>query len=698
MSTAAATAGSVEWAWGADDPYADQAAVARDAKTADIESRFPATLVARAKKRTVHAAGHHTWIVEGMPKLGDALDAYEVRLKDGARKYHCTCYTNNYGQARARRACSHVLAVVLWRKGSTGESALSPVEGEGVQAAPGMFVPTLSPTLEQLPEPLPTLDDPMWKTDITPWPEWITEFRPHQWDAVQEALEHRERGARIVWMDAPTGSGKSLIGEMYRRLTTLAGGEKALYVCHGIDLQEQYLRDFPYARLLKGKTNYATLSKPFPDWTADDCTRSPGGEDCSWCSEVERCPYTVAKSQALRARLMLLNTAYFLNEANYVGQTAGRGLVIADECDTLESQLMGFVSFELSARQLHALGLDAPKKGSHKKTIVEWLTGPLLEAIDKKLRMAGGDQLFMQVVEPNVRQAREIARLKKLRDAAREVAGKIASENWIRDNEDGGSVVMKPITVGEYGPGMLWAHGGSWLCMSATIISPQEMARSLGVDLIEDMEHATVRVPMTFPLANRKIHAIGVADVTHANKADAWPKLAAAIRKLMARHPNERGLVHTVNYKLAEYLANELRGTGRVVTYERAFEREAAMRRFVAKDNAVMFAPSMDRGVDFKEDLARWMVVCKMPYPNLGDVQTARRAHGPGGDQWFAVQTVRKLVQMTGRGVRSETDTCVTYILDKQFGSNVWQRNSGLLPKWWRDALDYTFPVRELVG
>jgi Rad3-related DNA helicase len=61
------------------------------------------------------------------------------------------------------------------------------------------------------------------------------------------------------------------------------------------------------------------------------------------------------------------------------------------------------------------------------------------------------------------------------------------------------------------------------------------------------------------------------------------------------------------------------------------------------------------------------------------------------------VQTIREIVQMTGRGVRSETDSCTTYIIDGAFGK-LWTRNKSLFPSWWREAVDTTQSSKWLMG
>jgi Rad3-related DNA helicase len=105
----------------------------------------------------------------------------------------------------------------------------------------------------------------------------------------------------------------------------------------------------------------------------------------------------------------------------------------------------------------------------------------------------------------------------------------------------------------------------------------------------------------------------------------------------------------------------------------------------------------MSRGVDFDGDKCRVQVVAKCPFPNLGDKKISARMHLPGGDLWYQVQTVRSMVQMTGRAVRGPDDWATTYILDKQFAVNVYRKSLRLFPRWWRDAVDTRFPTNTLM-
>lgn len=617
----------------------------------------------------------------------ESLATYKVWFEDG--KWKCVCYDMDYGDKRARVGCSHVVAVLLYREQEHTPPTLSISREEVGDGSETRIATVLPVDRERSTPPLPS--DSIW-TDIVPLPEWVECIYPHQWDAVEEIVGHFERGIDIVYLDAPTGSGKTLIAELVRRRLQ----STALYVCSGKTLQDQFSKDFPYAKVLKGRSNYPTLNMRYPDYTAADCTKTGTGDDasCYWCSEVNGCPYEVAKSEALAARLAVINTSYLLTEANNVGRFSGRELGIIDEADVLEQELMGFVTYELSDRRLERLGISAPKKGIRKRTLLAWLSDDLMPALTSRLRGLPNNQEVAVIRERNG--------LVRLLDDTRRVMGDLQEEidnlandddeqpgveNWIRDN-NAGPVVLKPVRVDGYAHRFLWSHAKRWLCMSATFVSTEEMNDSLGVD-VAGLTTATVKVPMLFPVENRKITAVPIANMTNRERETEWPKMVRGIESVCGRYPDVRILVHTVSYQFSEFLlkecGSELRK--RVVTYRNSRERDEALNRYRGRKDSVLVAPSMERGIDLKDDECRVVIVAKVPFPNLGDRQISSRLRGRMGQTWYNVLTIRSLVQMTGRGVRNMDDWCEIYVLDAQFIRKIWRGSKMLLPSWWREAV-----------
>jgi ATP-dependent DNA helicase DinG len=518
-----------------------------------------------------------------------------------------------------------------------------------------------------------------------PWPGKLDAFRPWQIDATREIVDGFRRGMGVMVLDGPPGTGKTIIGEMVMRCRQ---GGRATYLAHTISLQQQFVEDFPYAAVVKGAANYAT--EVGPGWvTCADCQ----GSDCTYCEEA--CPYKAAKTNAVRGGLAVANTAYWLHEANHVREgLSGRELLVVDECDTLESALMGFVEFGVTSRQLARIGVKPVKKAARTDTVLGWLDEVAGAARGwATTNRKSGDVKVQRDVKTMTRLASSARVFQmELRDGMDVAADDPDADNdrWVRDyaRHDDGDVVWKPVTVGRFGGGKVWRHCQQALAMSGTVVSAGEWAESAGVDAA-GIEWGSVAIESPFPVAHRPVVIVPAANMTYKTAGEETWKLLIAIRKVLARHPDDRVLIHTTSYKLNGDVVAGL-GNGRtIITHSRmdgASGREEALNRYLATPGAVLCSPSMDRGVDLPGDACRVQVVCKVPFGPLGDRQVATRLRVPGGQTWYAVQTARTLIQMTGRGVRSSDDHATTYILDKQF-SRWWKEGKRLVPRWWADGV-----------
>ena len=81
--------------------------------------------------------------------------------------------------------------------------------------------------------------------------------------------------------------------------------------------------------------------------------------------------------------------------------------------------------------------------------------------------------------------------------------------------------------------------------------------------------------------------------------------------------------------------------------------------------NDVIVAYSLEEGVDLPYDNISFQIIFKVPYPYLGDPQV--RARKEADKDWYIIETLRKLVQTQGRGMRAEDDSCKNYVLDSSF-------------------------------
>jgi|GEM_PF-923802 len=689
----------------------------------DLEPFEESPLYERALKRKVQRVDEYGWLVAGDRKLDDAYPDYLVTLApgQGKRNYECACYRHLGGDVRERRMCSHVMAVRIYRREhdelwvepvledppeSTDTKLEVPqrrprevkpfqlIEGEGT-APRGEAAGSVEHTPPKLSEvsgvfgyATGTLDtisqNPqharLGKPEI---PEKFEAFREHQWKAIVEILEHFEAGAKVVMLSAPTGSGKTLIGETVQRLLP----DNHLYCCTTKTLQDQITHDSPYSVVMKGRINYSTQQRG--DVTCDECTGSPelGYSDCEWCDDRNSCPYFIAKDEASRARFPILNMAYFLGEtSNHNSLFIGRGLVVIDEADTLENQLMGDISVTISEQLRKWLGVRTLPKRTKPDDWVRWLEDEVRPSIEQNHAKVKSESRTLYGSNPKkIKQLRRLERLyDKISPLVRDYGSQL-SNGWVMTGytkSGGGDVTFKPISVANHAEEALWGRGKQFLLMTATLISPEQTAIDLG---LEDDEWEVVHIDSTFPPENRPVIVDPVARMTMKTKDEAWPKMVERIDELLDENPGVRVLVHTVSYALTEHIFYNSK-SGRLLTYRNADEREATLERFLETPDAVLLAPSFDRGVDLPEEACEIIIIAKVPYPYLGDKQIAAKLYSKGGKTWYAVQTIRAIVQMCGRGMRSKDDWCDTYILDAQF-KKLWRDHKRLFPQWFREAV-----------
>ena len=541
-------------------------------------------------------------------------------------------------------------------------------------------------------------DNPLL-ADLPSWVEWgrVASQAP----VIREIVD-AFTDVDVVVLDAPTGSGKTLIAELVRRLMEVP---QTVYTCSTIALQDQFCRDFPYADKLMGRSNYPTLRKGQSedlgawDVTCADCTFTQAkvvaqfddaGEwigdktthPCDWCGDKQACPYERAKDAAVGSQLAVLNTRYLLTEGNGPGRMAGRGLVIADECDTLESELMGYVSVDIPQGRAKVLGIKAPPKVTVPGSWGPWFT----YACDRVEAAIGKLPRFALA---NVKERRSRKSLTELLTRLRDVEAEYET-GWVftgdARKDEWGTISFKPVKVDKVAGEKLWKLGDKWLLMSATPISSFQMVRD---DLGWQGEFRTVTMPSQFPVENRPIVVRPVGNMSRKTQVEDRGKLLAALDGVILDHSHENVLVHTVSYQLAIWLADELKMLTEtpIWWYSSSAEKVSVVEHFKSC-GGILIAPSLDRGVDLPDDLCSVIVVAKVPFPNLGDRQVSARMHGPGGQTWYNVQAVRSIVQMTGRGVRHKEDRAVTYILDSQF-DRLWNSARGMFPKWWVDALEW---------
>jgi len=535
--------------------------------------------------------------------------------------------------------------------------------------------------------------------------------RPEQEEAINFILRSFiEDGKRFVIADLGTGIGKSAIAVTVSRYLTahcppdvvqdLPGEEPVLdskpgawFLTTQKILQEQYLDDFGGAkgcmRDIKSASNYkCSYYKKLSCSEGQSMLRSADKASKFWKSCMFNCNYKLQRKSFLEAPESVTNFSYALTEANYSGKITKRGLLVIDECHNAENELCRFIEATVSDRSAAALGLEWPEINTYAQAL-KWVKETYLPAAKTaSADMERDCEDFKQLEGHEKEYGDLVKRLETLKGHVAKLVGFIQCsdpDNWIVDilppvGKMSGKITFKPIDVSPYTEQNLFRLGKRVLLMSATVINTGAFAEALG---IPKEAYAAITMPTPFPVANRPIYFHPIGRMTADNIDDSLPKVAAALREILKEHKGDKGIIHCHSYKIVTYLRKHLK-SDRLIFHD-AHDRDAALAKHIADPKpTVLVSPSMSEGVDLRDNLARFQILLKVPYPSLGDKIVKKRMHR--WKWWYPLQTVKTIVQSVGRGVRSETDHAVTYILDADW-NRFYGQNREMFPQSFRDAV-----------
>jgi len=510
-------------------------------------------------------------------------------------------------------------------------------------------------------------------------------FREYQEEAINFIINSDKK---IIVVNAPCGSGKSLVGLCAGAMTGIL-----TYVIHSKSLQNQIVSDFPESKSLFGRANYTCLNNP--EVNCGECSSTQVG----FCSHKKTdCEYEMRKREVLKSSFKILNTDYFLSECNYVGKFSGAPLVVIDEGDNVEGTLIQFVTLQFSTYALRRLGMldmaGSLKMTSKDKvglldswkefgTQAKFRVTSIIKKLSADIESWGEDINAHQL--DVIKERSRVVRLKEKIDLFLDNV----DSDWILDNQQG-KLIFRPLWLTpELSEQYLWRHGRKFVLMSATFPPKLVLAKCLGIDTA-DMDY--YEIPSQFPVENRPVYCYPVANMTAKTTDMELPKLIEAVKCVINHYPAVKGIVHCVSYALANKIIEGVDNL-RLITHN-SKDRQEVIDRFVeSEEPLVLISPSIERGLSLEEEKCRFIIICKAPFLYLGDRVTAARLYSSRiGQMWYTSSMLLTVCQMAGRGVRSKDDTADTYILDLKVKEAI-QKNPGFLPSWWLDALEFEKPT-----
>lgn len=481
-------------------------------------------------------------------------------------------------------------------------------------------------------------------------------------------------------IDAETGVGKSALAiaaaKYISQLDNIANPpyEAGTYVLTTQKiLQDQYTKDFAKTEGLRGirsSANYNCKRIPGITCAASLRTLKSGREEKSGHSACKHdCVYKKKKKEFIEGHLGVTNYSYFLAETYYSGQVEPKKTLIIDEAHNLVGELSKFVEIKITEKfTKQALKINFPGKLTQKQAI-KWISKTYLPRASAKLaqlqndvkKFLGANKLkdFESIANQIELVDKHVCKLNRFLQSYKE-------ENWVfnfvpREGKSSARFEFKPIDVGDFANSMVFNRAERVILMSATILSKDKFCELLGLD---PNEVGYIHIESPFPLENRPVIYSGVGKMSYKNIEQTLPKLAEAIKLIIESHPNDKGIIHAHSYKVANYIKKNIRNR-RILTHDSSNRDQVLLEHIESDKPTVLLSPSMQEGVDLKDDLSRFQIICKVPYPYLGDKLIKKRMYR--WRWWYDYETLKTIVQSIGRSVRNETDHAITYILDEDW-------------------------------
>lgn len=511
------------------------------------------------------------------------------------------------------------------------------------------------------------------------------ETRSEQASAIEFALDaFLNKGKKYVVAELGTGIGKSAIGItvanfVNSHLPIAAGFTPGAYVLTTQKiLQEQYLRDFGPGKgallSIKSSANYQcnfysqqTCAESKRMLNSKLAKKHVNAEFAKCCRG--NCPYTIDKNAFIQSPLSITNYSYFMAETMYAGKLEPRQFIVHDEAHNLANEISKFIEVTFSEKfAKDTLKCKCPSSLKTQGDVFTWVKKTYKPALAKHIEKV--EEAIEAAIETNNPSFGDFSKQYELLDKhickVNRFLDSYSDDNWIMNvltpNDDKKGIrrfEFKPIDVSHYSNDVMFKLGERHLLMSATIIDKEMFCRTLG---IKDEEVAFISIDSPFPIENRPIFYLPVGKMSAGDIDKTLPKMVEVLREILNEHKNDKGVLHTINYKVVNYLRDNLRDPRLLIQNDE--NRDAILRKHVESlEPTILVSPSMTEGVDLKDDLSRFQVFLKMPFPYLGDEVTKKRMKLNAG--WYPFVTAQTIIQGVGRSIRNENDQATTYILDQ---------------------------------
>lgn len=348
--------------------------------------------------------------------------------------------------------------------------------------------------------------------------------------------------------------------------------------------------------------------------------------------------------------------------------------ILVSNCHRIEEEVRKWATVHVDESLATGLNICFPSDDETEAQVLDWMAtkyGPTLEkAAEDCMKQLKAWQGKGKRLPP---QLRTLAKLHEYLDKK-----KCQYNRWALDKADlrteyilvrsdrcgatPRTIELKPLDIASGAHDVLYSRGQRVLMMSATILDFESFSRTCGLP----KDTVFISVPSPFDPKNFGIVYRPIAPMNKTMIDQSIPKVVAEVRNILAAHPKDKGLIHVANYSVARAIGAI--NDPRLLVQTTGRDREVILKTHIeSTEPTVLVSPAMMEGLDLYDDLGRFQIICKVPFPFLGDPVIKRLLER--SQRWYAWRTALTLVQAVGRCVRNESDWTKTYILDENFGS-----------------------------
>jgi Rad3-related DNA helicase len=499
-----------------------------------------------------------------------------------------------------------------------------------------------------------------------------------------------EKGKKFFICNLPVGSGKSLLSQLIIKfyLSNVKSDARFDLLTCSKNLQNQYLESFPYLNNLWGKSNY-NCEKHSNNCEYGKVCNSNKGESC------EDCPHSKAFERWQEGKISLTNFhihgLYSMFMPKII-EDRKSNMLIVDEAHILEQTVNSFISFNISKKQwCKFVSNDISAKWENDvfdlNTVDElsnWIKNEYVPALEKSISYNSGTMKMKKgkELEKLISLINELTGLKNSIDNFI-VSYDSKTSEWVVDKKNVKGVLswdIQPLWTNNILKENIWKKYSHVVLMSGTIIDPVMFCEINGIDI---EEAAYIKLNMNFPKTNRPIYYLPVGKMTFSNKQKCWEDMKPYIEKTMKKYQGKKGII-LCNYEILEWIRRDFSKEKRFI-YVLPENRQESIDKHLSSDtDTVLVSASLYQGIDLKDDLSRFQVFLKIPYPSLASKINKMRMEKRRG--WYEMMTIIDLIQGYGRSIRSDTDYADTLIFDSCL-SDILVKAEHMIPSYYKSAI-----------